>query len=244
MAFTVADAISNEDTIADSYSSWKQNYKDTHIQKVHDSSQMDVVLPDDCLLLAGPPRFAGSSTEVVPIGFVTSFQMQESRQVQPMKAIGSRRHVFTATNAPVTLSMERMLIDGPNLMASLYGDWDYEKFNNEKYIESAWFMNLEDDIYRIPFGLGVIYHTPRTLSGANSSGNTMVAPGADYFEGCVIQSCSMGIQQGQTAIMENVQILCDRRVPYKGNIRFDSTAMSSGSTISSSISSLLKSLGL
>jgi hypothetical protein len=44
----------------------------------------------------------------------------------------------------------------------------------------------------------------------------MGAPGADYFEGCVIQSCNMSIQQGTTVIMENVSMFADRRVPFTG----------------------------
>ena len=223
MGFTTKNAISDvEGKIATSIDDWVGTYKNAYIQKMHDATQMDVVLPDDCLILAGPPRLSGSSTEVTPIGFVTSFSMQEQRQVQPMKAIGSYRHVFTATNSPVTLSFERLLIDGPNLMRSLYGEWtrsNTTEFKNEAFVESDWFMNLEDDIYRIPFGLGLVYYNPRTLSGADNSGNTMTSPGADYFEGCVVQSCSMSIQQGQTAIMENVQVLCDRRVPFTGRTR-------------------------
>lgn len=238
--FSATSIINRDAGISSTPETWADNYKDAFIQKHHDSTQMDVVLPDDCLVVSGPPRLLddsiaatlggidtsvpGSGGFFMPIGFITSLSITEARQVQPMKGLGSYRHVFTATNTPVQLQVERMMIEGPNLLRCLYYNCtEGINFYNKRFQEGNWYMNLEDDIYRIPFGLGICYTNPRALSRTATEGNYLGAPGADYFEGCVIQSCSMSIQQGQTVIMENVSMYADRRVPFVGYFNKKST---------------------
>ena len=245
MSFSIVDVIDNSKGPVGSKSKWVDNYKEAFLEKIHDSTQMDLVLPDDCLIVAGPPRMTMfASTSFNPIGFVTSFSVQEQRQIQPLKAIGSRRHVFSATNAPVNLTIERMLIDGRNLMRALYQDNDRNNAQatltqNSKFMEGTdWYVNLEEDIYRIPFGLGICFYTPRKLANKFPSLlNTDSNPaGFDYFEGCVVQSMNMSLQQGGTVIMEQVSILSDRRIPVTSGA---TAAQKSGTYSSSSAGTLM-----
>ena len=92
-------------------SGWVSAYKEAFVEHQHDLSQLTLVLPDDCLIVVGPPRLAHASGDSAfhPVGFINNLQYTETRQVQPLKALGSRRHIFSATNAPVQGSIARML---------------------------------------------------------------------------------------------------------------------------------------
>jgi len=208
-------------------SNWVDSYKEAFVQHHHDTSQLTLVLPDDCLVVAGPTRLyqttpsdtATDAAVFFPIGFANTVTHTETRQVQPLKAIGSRRHIFAATNAPVQIQIARLLLCGTNTLRSLYG---YATVGTDTYdrntkfshggsgdFTSDWFGNLEEDLFRIPIGLGIIYNSPATLAGKQSK-----VAGADYFEVCTLQSKNVSIQSGQAMVMEQVTMYADRCVPW------------------------------
>ena len=201
-------------------SGWADQYKERHISALHDQSMLTLATPDDAIIIAGPPRLAGGiDTDLggfYVIGFVNMFQYSEQSQVQPLKALGSKRHIFSKTNTPVNGSIGKMLTLGPNLLRALYSNIDTDGLGefNKKYSGNAdddssiWYSNLEEDIFRVPFGLGVIYPTPGTQA---ISGTDFI--GAEYFEATVIINRSISIQSGQTMIMENVSFMADRVIP-------------------------------
>ncbi len=201
---------------------WSNQYKDRFIASSHDQSMLSLATPDDAVLIAGPPRLASSDGKITftgdfhIIGFVNSLQYSEQSQVQPLKAIGSRRHVFSRTNSPVNGSIAKLMALGPNLLRSLYAHIDAKDVqNNSRYSgnqgdddNSIWFDNLEEDLYRIPFGLGVIYFSP-----GMEAKNAKAGMGAEYFESTVLVNRSVAMQSGQAMIMENVSFMADRVVP-------------------------------
>ena len=224
-------------------SGWYETYKEIGLERAHDKTELDLVLPDDCLVVAGPPRLATSPTSGMSVsgkdndnfyvvGFLQGISYSETRQVQPLKAIGSRRHYFAATNAPVQGQISRLMFLGKNILHAIYGREDESEFrgwNNMKYDESnpngsgstsstttGWWANLEEDLFRIPFGLGIIYKTPRLLADPKADKDKMIAVGAEYLEGCTIQSRQIGLQSGQAMIMENVSFMADRVIPFSG----------------------------
>ncbi len=87
--------------------------------------------------------------------------------------------------------------------------------------EQLWFTNLEEDLFRIPFGLGIIFRSPTTEVAGGTT-----AVGADYLENVSIQSRNVSLQSGQAFIMEQVSFLADRVVPwtsYTSGVSFGST---------------------
>lgn len=210
--------------------SWMQNYKEGKIEFDHDQSQYTLSTPDESIIVVGPPRLSQASTgsSFYVVGFVNSFQYSESAQVQPLKAIGSRRHIFSRTNAPVQGSIGRMIAYGPNLYRALYSLTDLATIKkNAKFagVETGaegknWFSNLESDLFRIPFGIGIIYQSP---TGMEQGGKAI---GADYLEVCTLVNRSVGLQSGQTMIMEQVSFMADRVIPwpaYSKDIAFSPT---------------------
>jgi len=203
---------------------WAQNYKDAQVEMSHDQSMFTMASPDDSLLVVGPSRLSGKDVSKFHlVGMVNSFNYNDSSQVQPFKAIGSRRHVFAKTNAPVSGSIARMVILGPNLFRALYwllesGDVGSTAIKNQKFsldstfpTNSNWYTNLEEDLFRFPIGLGIIYRAPGL--GMNGSKQDVVV-GADYIESCVLMGRNVGMQSGASMIMEQVSFVADRIVPW------------------------------
>lgn len=225
--------------------SWVKNYKESFVQHPHDTSQLTLVLPDDCLVVAGPTRLSHAGENVdgfggggnkdnqfYTIGFASAVSYSETSDVQPLKAIGSRRHIFAKTNSPVQIQIQRLMFLGMNLLRAIYaqvavGSDTYAR--NSKYAQipndgfaggdsgnqndvskAAWYSNIEEDIFRIPIGLGVIYNAPASLAGQKKYA------GAEYFETCVFASRQVAMQAGQAYIMEDVSLYADRVVPWMG----------------------------
>lgn len=126
MSFSPIDKIESTAPVRDE-SSWVDQYKEAFVEHQHDTSQLTLILPDDCLVVVGPPRLSHASSEnsFYPVGFLNSINISETRNVQPMKAIGSRRHIFAATNAPVQGSIGRLLFLGRNMLNALYANADF-----------------------------------------------------------------------------------------------------------------------
>ncbi len=117
MSFSPIDKIEDTAPVRDE-SAWVDKYKKAFVEHQHDISQLTLVLPDDCLVVVGPPRLshASSDSSFYPVGFPNSINISETRTVQPLKAVGSRRHIFAATNAPVQGSIGLLLFPGRNLL--------------------------------------------------------------------------------------------------------------------------------
>ncbi|OUO53283.1 hypothetical protein B5F76_05765 [Desulfovibrio sp. An276] len=234
MSFSPIKLIESQEQVVTDPTGWIKNYKEQFVEHFHDTSQLTFIHPDDCLIVAGPPRLnlATGSDSFHTIGFVNAFQYTETRSVQPLKAIGSRRHVFGITNAPVQISMSRMMIVGRNLLNSFYANASFGQDvtnRNSKYDikagseEGTWWTNLEEDVFRVPFGLGVIWDAPATLASSSTSSRSHAA--AEYFEVCTLVNRSQAIQSGQAVLMENVSMMADRVVPWSdyGSAPLDKT---------------------
>ena len=212
-------------------SNWMDNYKEQFIEHSHDQSTFSLITPDDSLIFVGPPRLAGKDvTQFYAVGFVNSFNYSEQSQVQPMKAIGSRRHIFARTNAPVQGSIGRVMVLGSNLYRALYamtGLIGTISDRNSKFAvgdnkdKSSWYANLEEDLFRIPFGLGIIYNSPASIAEKSAK-----SAGAEYIEMIQLQNRSVGFQAGGAMIMEQVSFVADRVVPWSSYAGPEFTATS------------------
>lgn len=207
-----------------SLDNWVSQYKEAFIETQHDTSQLTLINPDDCLVVFGPPRLSqanGSSSDTglfYPVGFLNMLQVSESRQVQPLKALGSRRHIFSATNTPVQGTIGRMLFLGQNVLHAIYGNASFgadTTDRNSKYGEgAAIYANLEEDIFRVPFGMGVFLNSPASVAGQTGAGGYHGS--VYYYEACTLLNKSLSLQAGQTMVMEQVSFMADRCIPMEG----------------------------
>jgi hypothetical protein len=214
---------------------WVKGYKEQQVEYSHDQSQFTLMSPDESMLLIGPARLTDSSLPLGTstsgndtyniVGFAANLSYQETATVQPMKAIGSRRHIFAKSNAPVTGSISRLMILGSNAIKSIYKTIaknaatdktletnPFVKVSGSDSTSAQWFTNIEEDLFRIPFGLAVVYASPATLDQGKIYA-------AEYFEVCVLTSRQVTMQTGQATIMENVSFMADRVVPFVNTIK-------------------------
>ena len=223
--YTIYDQSKSEQYVVEDRSNWLEKYKDAFLEQSHDFSQLSLLLPDDCLIMVGPPRFPDWSTNAsVAVGFLRNMTINQQSQVQPVKAIGSRRHIWAKTNQPVTIQVQRMVFTKGTLMGTLYsiidkgGEGRGNIFKNQTYdageignitnivnSKGAMYTNIEDDLYRIPFGLWVTLGSPSILANQASVPSVIA-------ESCVLQAHQMSITSGEALVMEDVTILSDRLV--------------------------------
>jgi hypothetical protein len=220
MGYNIASADPFSTPVKNDITGWIENYKQQFIEHSHDHSMFSLVSPDDSLIVVGPPRLSKASDgDFYIVGLLNSVQYSESANVQPMKAIGSRRHIFARTNAPVQGNISRLMVLGSNLYRALYAmtevpanieNRNSQFADKDSSASSSWFTNLEEDLFRIPFGMGIIYNSPSSIAENKAS-----AAGAEYIEVCSLVNRSVSKQSGQAIIMEQVTFMADRIVPWK-----------------------------
>ncbi len=66
---------------------WISQYKDRQVEVSHDQSMLNLVTPDDSVMVVGPPRIASSTSDsdYYVVGLANNIAYNESAQVQPMK---------------------------------------------------------------------------------------------------------------------------------------------------------------
>ena len=190
-------------------------FKDNYINNDKTSSPYRVAHPDATILASGPPRASSIATgstgsEVNLVGATNSIAIMESQAVQPVKELGSARYIFGTNNNPVTIQMNSVLINGRNLLRTLYAlgniagifQTDLERIGDVKNKDVL--QNLDYPIFSVPFGLLV---ATRSISQEDIS--------AVYAEMCIIQNWAWRIQAGQSTVFTDCTILADRVLPIQ-----------------------------
>jgi hypothetical protein len=198
--------------------SWQ--YQDHHVERVMDNAAYTSAHPDDTLALAGPARVSQVSTaasidgsevqSLLAIGMVQNLQISQVKSTTPVMAIGSGRSFFISGKAQGNGSIARLFVNGRNLLRALYhnaraGGLDVTKLDDKpaEDISSQYYINLDSELYLVPFGLGVVFRT-----------KSHQAIGAFYAELTMIQSYNISIQAGANMIAEQVSFMFDRLAPF------------------------------
>jgi hypothetical protein len=190
------------------------------VERILDNATYDAAHPDDTLLLAGPARRDVASNQrtttrtLMALGMFTAFGVQTQAPVTPMMAIGSGRSFFVRGKSQSSWNIQRVMINGRNLLRALYHNavevngLNPDQFDDPAAVEdqprSQFFINLDSELFYIPFGMAVIMRT---------KSRTLVA--SCYLELCLINSYGVQIGAGQAMIMESVSGFCDRVMPYQ-----------------------------
>lgn len=192
-------------------------FQENHVERLMDNSAFTAAHPNNTLVLAGPARFPGASTpdmDLLPIGMVQNMSVTQQRPVQPLQAVGSARTFFAASKSTVSFNISRFMVNGRNLLRALYtqavsNGIDVSRFDEPPVRtdpKEKFFLNLDSELFYIPIGLAVLF---RSVSHQ--------AVGAFYIELAMLNSWNVGVQAGQSIIMENVAGLADRIKPIYPN---------------------------
>lgn len=194
---------------------WK--FQDHYVERVMDNAAYTAAHPDDTLVLAGPARTPdydkGSKSvedKLLALGHLQSVQFTQQKPTQPVMAIGSGRTFFVSGKAQGQATLGRLFVNGRNLLRVLYhnaraNNLDVAKMDdrpaNRK--ESQYYINLDSELYLIPFGLGSLFRD-----------KIHQHIGGFYGELSMITSYAIGFNAGQNMIMEQVNIVFDRLLPF------------------------------
>jgi len=195
------------------------NFQRHHVERMLDNATYDAAHPDDTLILAGPARKGvvqssrSTTRTLMALGMFQNFSMQTSVPVVPVMAIGSGRSFFLRGKSQSRWSIQRCLINGRNLLRALYHNAveagiQADRFDDPAAFEgqpdSHSFLNLDSELFYIPFGMAVV---------VKSKSHTSVM--SCYLELCIIDSWGTQISAGSNMIAEAVSGLCDRIVPFQ-----------------------------
>jgi len=206
--------------VTKSLATW--NFQRNQVERITDNATFDAAHPDDTLLLAGPARRSvaragtNSARTLAALGMFTAFGVQTQAPVTPMMAIGSGRSYFLRGKSQSSWNIQRVMLNGKNLLRALYhnavevGGLNPDQFDDPAAFEGApqsqFFINLDSELFYIPFGMAVIMRT---------KSHTLLA--SCYLELCMINSWGMQIGAGQAMIMESVSGFCDRILPFQAS---------------------------
>ena len=192
------------------------NVQDNCVERLTDNIAYTSANPEDALVLVGPPRYSQSQndSDLYPVGLLQSFTFGQQRGLNPMQTIGSGRAYFTTGKSTVQFNIGRLFAKGPNILKALYknaekaGGVDLTKFGERPISDGAsdFAVNLDSELFLIPFGLQVIFR--------DKANNSL---GSVYLENCMISSYNTTLNVGVNVLMENVVGLADRLFSVKAN---------------------------
>lgn len=194
-------------------SAWK--FQQSYIERLMDHSALSSAHPDDTLILAGPPRWVKGDTasiydKLLPIGMIQSMQVSQQKPTTPMQAVGSGRGFYISGKAQGQANIQRLFVNGRNLLRALYHNAyvagiDATKFDEPAawtHKDSKFYANLDSELFLIPLGMAVFFRD-----------KLHDEIGAFYLELCQINSWAIGVSAGQNMVMENVSMFFDRLMP-------------------------------
>ena len=207
--------------------SWQSQQRT--VERHTDNAAYTAAHPDDTLVLSGPPRQIDSDEgatsgwkSLMAIGMQQGFQWSSQKPTQPMQAIGSGRAFFVSGKSQTTWRIGRLFCNGRNLLRTLYhnavaGGVPVEQFDDKPVALDAtdlYYMNLDSELYYVPFGIAAIFRDKiKDLIGAV------------YLELCMVQSYGVGFNPGQAMILEDVNGMCDRVLPFRPTAVADGGAL-------------------
>lgn len=194
------------------------NFNKNHVERPLDNSMYEAAHPDNTLILAGPARRnvaspdPGSARGLLALGMLQAMSFNTQVPVQPMMALGSARSFFLRGKSQTSWNMSRVMINGRNLLRALNHNAVLAGINADQFDDPAaydnnprsqFFINLDSELYYIPFGIGVIIR---------AKDHSYLA--AMYLEVCVINGYGFAMAAGQNMMAESITGLCDRVLPW------------------------------
>lgn len=177
----------------------------------------DTVSAEASLLLVTRPtlkafeNIATSATEfnshMFLLGGVMNFSPNESKQIVPIKEIGSARKRLVPGPTQYSASLSRLLTGHSNIKYALY-QWLFTINKEMKLVRApgpnnnSHFSGFESEIYKIPFGI---------INLKATAGGDVV--GADFLERCFLNSVNIGQSAQSPVVAENISFMITRIIP-------------------------------
>lgn len=194
-------------------------FQDHYVERVMDNAAYTSAHPDDTLVLAGPARMdtakiasdSGTSIQsLLAIGMLQNVSFFQNKNTTPVQAIGSGRSFFVSGKAQGQGTMQRLFVNGRNLLRALYHSARATELPVERLddrpankVQDKYYINLDSELYLVPFGIATLF---RTKAHAHTGGF--------YSELTMISQYTISFQAGANMIAEQVTFMFDRLLPY------------------------------
>jgi len=173
------------------------------------------------------PMKIKDATDFFPVGVISDMSLTQDKQVQQIFEIGSNRSYFVPGYTMKSVSMNRVLFSGANLLKLLAQDPAYnDKLSSLKQAGatgSDFYINLSSLIFDKPITLALLLAQTSgvdttkpiqsSLAGSTNVKSDTVLYAAAGLEYGFIRSHNVGIAAGNTIVAESVQLQFDLVVP-------------------------------
>ncbi len=215
--------------VTKSLGSW--NFQKHSVERVTDNSAYDAAHPDSTIILAGParrgvilPGRSGPRT-LKAIGQLQALSMSSSASVLPSMGLGSGRSFYLRGKSQTQWTMQRTMLNGANLLRALMHNAveagvPADQLDEQAAFDSAtsqFFINLDSELYYIPFGIAVVMR---------SKSRTLIA--SCYMELAIIATWGISWGAGQNIVAESVSGLADRVLPFQATDAMESPVVGRG----------------
>jgi hypothetical protein len=228
-----------------SFQNW--DFQNFHVQQELFGGEF--ISAETTLVAAGPPRLSdvsaagGANTAVVfPIGVLENVGISQSKQLQRVFEIGSRRSYFIPGRVVGSVTLGRILYHGPSLLKVLYAYYKqsvvprfmYNPLDSHISVDGQLLPDpnaqlldlgtLQNELHRVRFNPGYndawlslfsdIFNQPFGLAFyfKNALERTY---GAIYLDECYLQGHQVSISSGSVLIMEGVSAQFDVARPIQ-----------------------------
>lgn len=169
------------------------DYHDKNIQG--SIPQGDFTRADRVIIYTAPTPGPGrASASFKPIGLIQGMNHQEQKQLQLFYELGSNAPMIIPGMTQGQLSIQRVLLNGLNLLNAIYHGVDRTDLRPDQVLRSIRDINIPFDLmmakYPIEKGDQIAQATETTL-----------------FRGCQISSKNESITAGGTVVMENMSVM-------------------------------------
>jgi hypothetical protein len=167
-------------------------YHDVNIQG--SIAQKDFTRADRTIIYTAPTPLAGKqSVPMKAIGLIQGMSHNEQKQLQLFYELGSDAPIIIPGLTQGQLSLQRILLNGLNLLNSIYHGVDTKTLRADQILRSIRDIN-------VPFDLMVAKYP---VLDADASAKAIEST---LFRGCQISSRNEQISAGGVVVMEGVQI--------------------------------------
>ncbi|MBC8436891.1 hypothetical protein H8D85_01055 [bacterium] len=178
---------------------------------------------ESVLVCAGPAIFKNVNS-LTPIGFVENASVNQSKQLQQLFEIGSRKPFIIPGRTQVSASLSRVLFNGASLMKVLYNNGDVSTYapeladmpiehkpasgdfqeieNTAGAFEGDFYINLASEFFNAPVGLAFVMRDMK-----------QDAYEGFFLEECWIQGHQFSMAAQQTVLLENVSMRATGVIP-------------------------------
>ena len=199
---------------ATSVDNWR--FQDSYIERLMDNAAYTAAHPESTLVLAGPPRFnqVKDASDLLPLGILSQFALQIQKPTQMNLALGSGRSFPTSGKSQIGVSMQRMMLNGRNLVRAVYtqavkSGLALENFDAPPVSSSRdeqFYFDMDSELFYLPVGLCILIR---------SKAHDAVA--GIYIELFMFNSLQVQVAVGQNNIFESGSGVADRALAVYPN---------------------------